>query len=65
MDLQLCYSASEDTFPLRQHIKEHYGSFGFPDPRDTHRAYISSNSVMGLDGISNAIVRSTFQRRPS
>jgi len=50
MDLQLCYSASEDTFPLPRHIKERYGPFGFPERRDTHRPYISSNFVMGLDG---------------
>ena len=50
MDLQLCYSASEDTFPLPRHIKERYGPFGFPKRRDTHRPYISSNFVMGLDG---------------
>jgi len=50
MDLQLCYSASEDTFPLPRHIKESYGPFGFPERRDTHRPYISSNFVMGLDG---------------
>ena len=50
MDLQLCYSASEDTFPLPRQIKEHYGPFGFPRRRDTRRPYISSNFVMGLDG---------------
>lgn len=50
MDLQLCYSASEDTFPLPRHIKESYGPFGFPERSDTHRPYISSNFVMGLDG---------------
>ena len=50
MGLQLCYSAGEDTFPLPQHIRERYGPFGFPERRDTHRPYISSNFVMGLDG---------------
>jgi riboflavin biosynthesis pyrimidine reductase len=50
MDLQLCYNASEDTFPLPRQIKECYGPFGFPDPRDPYRPYISSNFVMGLDG---------------
>jgi riboflavin biosynthesis pyrimidine reductase len=50
MNLRLCYSASEDTFPLPRHIKEHYGPFGFPECRDPHRPYISSNLVMGLDG---------------
>lgn len=50
MDLQLCYSASEDMFPLPRHIKERYGPFGLPERRDTHRPYISSNFVTGLDG---------------
>ena len=50
MELQHCYNASEDTFPLPPDIKERYGPFGFPQPRDPHRPYISSNFVMGLDG---------------
>jgi riboflavin biosynthesis pyrimidine reductase len=50
MNLQHCYNASEDTFPLPAQIKERYGPFGFPEPRDPHRPYISSNFVMGLDG---------------
>ncbi|MEP7151175.1 MAG: dihydrofolate reductase family protein [Nitrospira sp.] len=50
MDLQRCYNASEDTFPLPRHIKEGYGPFGFPAPADARRPYISSNFVMGLDG---------------
>ena len=50
MNLQLCYNASEDTFPLPRHIKERYGPFGFPAPADARRPYISSNFVMGLDG---------------
>jgi riboflavin biosynthesis pyrimidine reductase len=50
MDLQLCYNASEDTFPLPRHIKECYGPFGFPEPADARRPYISSNFVIGLDG---------------
>ena len=50
MGLQLCYSASEDTFPLPPHIKARYGPFGFPKPRNTQRPYMSSNLVMGLDG---------------
>ena len=50
MDLQRCYTASEDTFPLPRHIKERYGPFGFPAPADARRPYISSNFVMGLDG---------------
>jgi riboflavin biosynthesis pyrimidine reductase len=50
MDLQRCYSVSEDTFPLPQQIKERYGPFGFPKRRNTDRPYISSNFVMGLDG---------------
>jgi riboflavin biosynthesis pyrimidine reductase len=50
MDLQLCYSASEDAFPLPQNIRERYGPFGFPARRNIHRPYISSNFVTGLDG---------------
>jgi riboflavin biosynthesis pyrimidine reductase len=50
MDLQLCYTASEDLFPLPRHFKAHYGPFGFPAPADARRPYISSNFVMGLDG---------------
>lgn len=50
MGLQICYNAGEDTFPLPQDIKEHYGPFGFPELRDTLRPHISSNFVMGLDG---------------
>ena len=50
MDLQLCYNASEDTFPLPPHIKQRYGPFGFPEPADTRRPHITSNLVMGLDG---------------
>ena len=50
MSLQYCYNASEDTFPLPQGIKDRYGPFGFPEPRDPQRPYISSNFVMGLDG---------------
>ena len=50
MDLQLCYTASEDMFPLPRHFKAHYGPFGFPAPADARRPYISSNFVMGLDG---------------
>jgi riboflavin biosynthesis pyrimidine reductase len=50
MDLQRCYTAGEDTFPLPRHFKERYGPFGFPAPADARRPYISSNFVMGLDG---------------
>lgn len=50
MDLQRCYNASEDTFPLPRHMRVRYGPFGFPRPPDTRRPYISSNFVMGLDG---------------
>ena len=50
MDLQRCYNASEDTFPLPPHIKERYGPFGFPAPVDASRPYITSNFVMGIDG---------------
>ena len=50
MDLQRCYSVSEDTFPLPQQIKERYGPFVFPRRRDSDRPYIRSNFVRGLDG---------------
>jgi riboflavin biosynthesis pyrimidine reductase len=50
MDLQLCYTASEDTFPLPRHFKARYGPFGLPVPADARRPYISSNFVIGLDG---------------
>src|SRR5487761_580379 len=53
MHFQLCFSVSEDTFPLPRHIKERYGPFGFPERRDTRRPYISSNFVMGLDGCAS------------
>ena len=55
MDLQLCYNASEDAFPLPRHIKERYGPFGFPAPADARRPYISSNFVMGLDARASFI----------
>jgi len=58
MDLQVCYNAGEDTFPLPQHIRERYGPFGFPAPADTGRPYLSSNFVMGLDG------RASFKELP-
>ena len=50
MNLQCCYNAGEDTFSLPPHIKEHYGPFGFPEPADASRPYISSNFVTGVDG---------------
>lgn len=50
MNLQRCYNASEDLFPLPGHIKDRYGPFGFPEPADRRRPYITSNFVMGLDG---------------
>ena len=50
MDLQGCYNASEDAFPLPRVIKERYGPFGFPEPADPGRPHITSNFVMGLDG---------------
>lgn len=50
MPLQICYNASEDTFPLPPHIKKLYGPFGLPAPADSARPYITSNFVMGLDG---------------
>src|SRR5207302_453257 len=39
-------------------IKEQYGPFGFPTPRDAGRPYVSSNFVMGLDG------RASFRELP-
>jgi len=51
MNLQVCYNASEDTFPLPRHIKEHYGPFGFSTPTDARRPHITSSLVMGLDGM--------------
>jgi riboflavin biosynthesis pyrimidine reductase len=49
LNLHLCYSTSEDRFPLPAHIRDFYGPFGFPDaPAD--RPYITSNFVTGLDG---------------
>lgn len=50
MNLKTCYNASEDKFSLPRHIKERYGPFGFPNPADRRRPYITSNLVMGLDG---------------
>jgi riboflavin biosynthesis pyrimidine reductase len=50
VNLRICYNASEDVFPLPPRIKEIYGPFGFPDPADARRPYITSNLVMGLDG---------------
>lgn len=50
MDLQCCYNASEDTFPLPRYIKECYGPFGFPAHDDARRPYITSNFVTGIDG---------------
>lgn len=50
MNLRPCYNASEDTFPLPPDIRARYGPFGFPACADTHRPYITSNFVNGLDG---------------
>ena len=58
MALRCCYTESEDQFPLPPHIKEQYGPFGFPQPHDASRPYISSNFVMGLDG------RASFRELP-
>lgn len=49
MNFQVCYNASEDTFPLPPHIKAFNGPFGFPRP-PSQRPYITSNFVMSLDG---------------
>ena len=50
MSLERCFNDSEDAFALPEQIKEMYGPFGFPAPRDNSRPYIASNFVMGLDG---------------
>lgn len=50
MPLQICYNASEDTFPLPPPVKQRYGPFGFPSGTNGARPYITSNFVMGLDG---------------
>jgi 5-amino-6-(5-phosphoribosylamino)uracil reductase len=50
MPLQRCFNESEDKFALPDRIRELYGPFGFPAPRDNSRPYITSNFVMGLDG---------------
>ena len=50
MPLQRCFNHSEDSFPLTSPMKEQYGAFGFPQPGDESRPYITSNFVMGLDG---------------
>jgi len=48
--LERCFNHSEDTFPLPQRIRKLYGPFGFPEPQDQSRPYVTSNFVMGLDG---------------
>lgn len=50
MELRIAYNASEDQFPLPEKIRSLYGPFGFPEPADTARPYVSSNFVMSLDG---------------
>jgi riboflavin biosynthesis pyrimidine reductase len=50
MNLQLCYNASEDTFPLPEKIRQIYGPFGFPETGGKDRPHITSNLVMGVDG---------------
>ncbi len=50
MNLHVCYNASEDIFPLPENMRDVYGPFGLPTPRNANRPYISSNFVMGLDG---------------
>jgi riboflavin biosynthesis pyrimidine reductase len=50
MDLQRCYNASEDVFPLPKRFRDIYGPFGFPPAADARRPYISSNFVIALDG---------------
>jgi riboflavin biosynthesis pyrimidine reductase len=50
MQLYCCFNHSEDTFPLPSDLKQLYGPFGFPEPRDSRRPYTTSNFVMSLDG---------------
>jgi len=50
MTLQLCFTASEDVFPLSPAIRDRYGPFGFPRHELMDRPYVSSNFVTGLDG---------------
>jgi riboflavin biosynthesis pyrimidine reductase len=50
IDLRCCFNSSEDTFPLPPELKEVYGPFGFPEPRDPRRPHTTSNFVMSLDG---------------
>src|SRR5579885_206608 len=49
VNIRMCWTTSEDLFPLPTRIKEIYGPFGFPNPPDD-RPYTTSNFVMGLDG---------------
>jgi riboflavin biosynthesis pyrimidine reductase len=50
IDLRCCFNSSEDTFPLPPELKQIYGPFGFPEPRDPRRPHTTSNFVMSLDG---------------
>ena len=50
MQFQCCFNASEDKFPLPPNLKQLYGPFGFPEPRDARRPHTTSNFVMSLDG---------------
>lgn len=50
MPLERCFNYSDDKFTLPSRIRELYGPFGFPAPRDDSRPYITSNFVMGIDG---------------
>lgn len=58
MPIQCCFNHSEDRFPLPADVKQFYGPFGFPEPRDRERPYTTSNFVMSLDG------RSAFRELP-
>lgn len=49
VNIRMCWTASEDLFPLPTQIKKMYGPFGFPTPPDD-RLYTTSNFVMSLDG---------------
>ena len=39
MQFQCCFNASEDKFPLPPNLKQLYGPFGFPEPRDARRPH--------------------------
>jgi riboflavin biosynthesis pyrimidine reductase len=52
VNLQSCFNTSEDQFTLPASIRSFYGPFGFPEP-PPDRPYLTSNFVIGLDGIAS------------